>query len=49
MSISHKILSAFDEDHEVRGAFLDIYIKHLIEFDMKACFSSYKKTRYRES
>ena len=25
MSNSHKILSAFDEGHEVRGAFLDIY------------------------
>ena len=48
LSIAHEILSAFADGHEVKGVFLDIS-KRLIEFGMKACFSSYDKTGYRES
>ena len=43
LSIAHEILSAFDYGREVRVSFL-IYLKRLIEFGMKACFSSYDKT-----
>ena len=48
LSIAHDILSAFDDGHEVRVSFL-IYLKCLIEFGMKACFSNYNNTGYRES
>ena len=47
LSIGHEILSAFDDGHE--GVSFLIYLKRLIESDMKACFSSYHKTGYRES
>ena len=47
LSIGHEILSAFDGGHE--GVSFLIYLKRLIESDMKACFSSYDKTGYRES
>ena len=47
LSIAHEILSAFDDSHE--GVSFLIYLKRLIEFGMKACFSSYYKTGYRES
>ena len=46
VSIAHEIISAFDDG---QGVSFSIYLKRLIEFGMKACFSSYKKTGYWES
>ena len=48
LSIAHEILSVFDDGQEQGVSFL-IHLKRLIEFGMKACFSSYDKTGYRES
>ena len=46
LSIAHEIISAFDDG---QGVSFSIYLKRLIEFGMKASFSSYKKTGYQES
>ena len=47
LSITHKILSAFGDGHEVRGIF-SIYLKRLREFGKKVCFPSYNKMGYQE-
>ena len=46
LSIAHETFSSFDDGH---GVSFSIYLKRLIEFGMKASFSSYKKTGYRKS
>ena len=47
LSIAYKILSAFDDAHE--GVSFTIYLKHLIEFGMKACFSVTTKQDIRRA
>ena len=48
LSIAHKILSAFDDGHEVRGVFLDIS-KAFDRVWHEGLLLNYKNTGYRES